>query len=115
MPDKLIVTISDQGLQPEREYSIRMLLAEFLGLNYEIKYHNHPTYIFQVGEGKIKIQDHFFSKFQQAVDYLKAEHIPQQIDLLNMVEWQIEQLPIIFGTNQLQIQEKDIQCDAHMF
>jgi len=111
----LTITISDQGLQQEREYSIRMLLTEFLGLKYELAHHSKPTYILQSGDGKITMEDVFFSRFVAPDAYLKEEHIQKRVSWLDIKDWEIQQLPVLFGDNTIQLEGEQITCGADLF
>ncbi len=115
MKPSLTITISNQGLQPEREYSVRILLTEFLGPEYELKYHSQPHYIIQVSNGMITMDDAFFANYDQAASYLKKEEIPQQICFLDVSQWNVRQLPVLFGNSTMQISDHQIQLGADLF
>jgi len=112
----LTITLPNHGLQPERAYSVRMLLHEFLGLDYKISYHKRPEYILQTdGGGQLVIKDSFFAQYNRPEDYLKPENVPGEITYMNETAGQTEQLPVLYGENTLHINKNKIQCGVDLF
>jgi hypothetical protein len=91
----------------ERKYIIDILFSEFLGLDYEIKAEDRR----EKGEGyyeiilengnKLIIEDHFFSKFPNDLEYLKEENIPKKIEFGKNDFIVEDDIPIIYGINKL--------------
>jgi len=89
LPPSLTITLPGHGLRPEREYSVRMLLHEFLGLDYVVNYHQQPEYILQAeGAGQLVINDSFFALYHRPEDYLKPEIVPGKVSFMKVDEWQ---------------------------
>src|SRR4030042_3026201 len=78
----------------ERIFSIDILFGEYLGLHYQTFTNAEiRDYLIQLENGnQLIIKDHFFSKYQGDLKYLKQENIPEEI---------------VFGQNKF-MPEKDI-------
>lgn len=101
---------------------IDVIFGEFLGLDYTIEFkENAPEWKVELENGgKIIIEDHFFSKFQNDLEYLKINNIP------NFIKYQSKDnnpfilendIPIIYGEDKLIIDRnsKAIVCGIDIF
>lgn len=103
---------------PEREYIIKTLIFDFLGLPYTIKVSDsdsdlHYSILFE--ECELVIQDSFFSCYRDSLSYLNADALPKKI-VYAKNKFTIENnIPVIFGTDELLITEKKIICGIDIF
>lgn len=100
---------------PEREYVIKTLF-DFLGLPYTIITNNSKSYYsILFNECALFIQDSFFSCYPEALSYLNADALPEKI-VFAKNEFAIENnIPIIYGTDELYITENKIICGIDIF
>jgi len=103
----MIVKIPNNN-EAERKYIINVMLGEFLGLEYDVKVEGRR----EKGEGgcyeivldngnKLIIEDHFFSKFPNDLEYLDEKNIPKKIEFTKNEFTPENNIPIIYGTNKL--------------
>jgi len=88
----------------ERKYIIDILIGEFLGLNYKVEIRECSNYEIILDDNKkLIIEDHFFKKFTNKLEYLEEKNIPDKIKLgLNKFTVE-ENIPIIYGTDKIVI------------
>ena len=105
----------------EREYILEILLGEFLGLDYRLETTNNDmkTYELVLENGnKLIIEDHFFNKFPNDLEYLKEGNIPRKIKFAKNDFTPEENVPIIYGNDILKIKNqvsKTIICGIDIF
>jgi hypothetical protein len=99
----------------ERKYIIDIFFKEFLGLTYDCNIYDGNDYMI-VLENKsiITIKDAFFSS-QDGNDYLRCENIPSIIKYISNQFILEENIPILYGTDLLQISSKQIVCGIDIF
>jgi len=68
----------------ERKYVLDIIFNEFLGLNYSLDVGSEDYVIVLENKKKITIQDTFFNKFPQNLEYLHLRNIPKSINELDM-------------------------------
>jgi hypothetical protein len=102
----------------ERKYIIDILFGEFLELRYKIEIGSQNYEIILENGNTLIIEDHFFNKFSNNLEYLKEEYIPKSIEFAKndfIVEVDI---PIIYGNNTIKINNqntKTIICGIDIF
>ncbi|MDI2587656.1 polysaccharide deacetylase family protein [Psychrobacillus sp. NEAU-3TGS] len=99
----------------ERSYIINVLFGEFLGLDYEIQDYEGQDYkIVLANKSVLFIQDSFFS-YQKEDDYLKVENIPSTVGYGNNRFIVEKDIPIVYGTNHLEVTANQIVCGIDIF
>jgi len=69
----------------ERKYIINVIFKEFLGLDYNISIYNNSDYKIILRNGNfLIIEDNFFNKYPNDLEYLKFENIPKNIEDLDI-------------------------------
>ncbi len=76
------VTIPNNNI-PERKYILEIILGEFLGLEFSIAIGSSDWVIEHNGK-ELVIEDTFFNRFPNDLEYLKRENIPKSIDELDL-------------------------------
>jgi len=101
----------------ERKYIIDIILNEFLGLKYTLEINDDiiNTDIILENGNVLVIEDHFFNKFKTEKEYLELSNIPSKIEFLNSDLISQEDIPIIFGENNLQVSKNSIKCGLDIF
>ncbi len=100
----------------ERSYIIQTLLTDFLGLEICIKEGNNADYLINLPNKKtLLIKDDFFSKFPVSLSYLAQKNIPQNIDCISDQFTAVYNLPIIFGSTDLNVTAESILCGVDIF
>nr|MBP8017162.1 hypothetical protein [Candidatus Gracilibacteria bacterium] len=114
------VYIPDNNIN-ERIYIVNVLIGEFLGLDYEIIKSNKISWEIEIENGsKLIIQDYFFNKYKNDLEYLKLENIPLSINYGQKNNNQFipeDNIPIIFGEDKLVLDKnsKTIICGIDIF
>jgi len=111
------VTIPDSFV-PERTYAINILLGEFLGLEYHIHIDNKTRWIYllTLENGKqLQVQDHFFSKIDAQDSYLQEKYLPEKIGLVQTPFNQGDDIPVLYGTDNIRIEADCIVCGIDLF
>jgi hypothetical protein len=102
----------------ERKYIIDVIFDEFLGLDYKVEIKDIKNYeIILENEKKLIIKDSFFSKFKKDLEYLKLKNIPKKIIFSkkkNIFLFE-NNLPIIYGKDEILVNEKEIICEIDIF
>lgn len=100
----------------ERRYIIDIIFNEFLNIKYEFITDMNSKYweIQLENETKIIFEDHFFNKYLADLEYLKYENIPEKV-IFGKNELIKNDIPIIYGTNKIEIGEKQILCGIDVF
>ena len=102
---------------PERKYIISIIFGEFLGLKYVIDVNNDTNnydIILENGK-KIIIKDLFFFDFKDGLDYLDKKNIPGKIIFLKNQFIVEKDIPVIYGDDELKINENEIICGIDIF
>jgi len=101
---------------PEREYIIKILLSDFLGLQYSLLRSDSVYDYSLLFEGsELIIKDSFFSIFQNDFSYLNADALPENL-VYAKNEFIIEKdIPVIYGTDEIIITENKIICGIDIF
>lgn len=102
--------------QAERSYIVSVLLADFLGLEYHMEFDNSiDNYVIEFENKTLLIQDAFFGKYRDVHSYLRLENIPQYLQLFYNELLSVDPVPIIYGENNLIMEEDKIFCGLDIF
>ncbi|MFX0132668.1 MAG: polysaccharide deacetylase family protein [Candidatus Hodarchaeota archaeon] len=112
-----MITISiPHNFLPERIYIIDLFFNEFLGVNYRIIPKNIRNYELSLQNSKkLIINDCFFSNYGDHFEYLKIENIPSKVKYLKNTFLVEDNIPVIFGTDEMIISTKEIKCGIDIF
>lgn len=115
--DNMITIRMPDNFVPERTYSIDMLFSEFLGLSYKIEVNSTAKcYEIILENGRtLIIRDHFFLKFKDGLNYLDAKAIPSKIMTVKNQFSPETDIPVIFGNDELIINQNGIVCGIDIF
>ena len=111
----LLIKTPNDNLK-ERKYVIQIIFNEFLEIEYfhEIGAPNYE--IILENNNKLIIEDHFFDKNKKALDYLKTDSLPTEIEYTSNDFVIGKDIPIIFGNSNLKIVGyKSITCGVDIF
>ena len=101
---------------PERKYIIGTLLSGFLGLDFGLfidKDIRHYSISFENSE--IIIKDFFFALYPDGLSYLISDALPEKIIRVNNAFIKEKDIPVIFGTDQFEIDDKKFICGIDIF
>ena len=111
----LKVKIPNNNL-PEREYIIKVMLHDYLGLQYEIEINDKQSdYSLVFEERELIIKDAFFSNYTKSLSYLEKEAIPQNIRFCNNRYTIDKDLPVIYGTDKIKTYNNKLECRIDIF
>jgi len=109
------ITVSDAFI-PERSYIIDTLFTEFLGLDYElIILPGSKDYCIKTDRGELIVRDHFFERFADESNYICQENIPSFVLVTNNPFLTVEDIPILYGDEEMDITTNRIVCGADLF
>lgn len=101
---------------PERKYIIRALISEFLGLQHNIVVRDeYLNYSICFNHSELVIQDGLFSRFPEALSYLSGDFLPENIAFIKNEFTPENDLPVIYGSNELSVSENRIICGVDIF
>lgn len=102
--------------QPEREYSIRIILTDILGLDYSIILANEESnYVMEFDDREIIVEDGFFGNYSFSLSYLCTEALPKKV-VFAKNDFTVENdIPVIYGTDKLIIENNKILCGIDIF
>ena len=116
--NKMLIKIP-HSFNKEKIYLIDTVFKEFLGLEFKIDINSKPEYeILLPNKNLIIIEDHFFSAFNDGLDYLKRENIPEKISYSQNPFTKEKNIPVIFGLPEVIVHDsiqKIIQCKIDIF
>lgn len=101
---------------PERKYIINVLFSEFLGLQYSLDVSGtENNYLISFDECLLIVKDGFFCYYQEPLSYISATALPEKI-VYSKNEFTTENdIPVIFGTEELLVSDKKIICGTDLF
>ena len=101
---------------PEREYAIRMLFDNLLGVDlaetdicFDDSVHD---YHISVGEKQIIVQDHFFQRFPEPLSYINKANIPDEVRYFHALGMTI---PMVYGVDEYYETEHCITIGLDIF
>ena len=107
----MLLIWSSKKFMLEKAYVWRVLLKEFLGVEYQLTYDDSVTgYKIQLeNNALLSFKDAFFGQHSEDA-YAHEDHIPSAVEQLNHALSDNKAVPIIYGTPQLLIEETQITC-----
>ncbi len=103
----------------ERKYILDIIFDEFLGLVFEVEARSdkeESDWVIEFSNGnQLIVQDHFFNKYLNNLEYLKLENIPKKVEFSQNEFLLEENIPIIYGNDKLEISEYKIICGIDIF
>ncbi len=110
----MTVTLPD-NFPNERKYIIDLFLKDFLGLDYSVKYHKKPEYLFEFSGKSLKVNDHFFFRFSTINDLLRSVNLPGKIIYVEDELLPEDDLPVLYGKDYIHKDKNEIICDVDIF
>ena len=100
----ITVTIPKNNFE-ERAYTIDIFLNEFLGIDYRLVSNADVSdYKIALENGNaVTIQDHFFSRFDKELSYLKYENLPEKVIFIKNKFLSENDLPVLYGTEDFEL------------
>lgn len=99
---------------PERQYVLKFIFDTMLGLEYEILESSSENTIIHYNDKRIEFIDGFFNENKEPLSYLKESSIPTPFHCSNRFTVEKDIL-VIYGSNQLLIDNNDIVCGIDIF
>jgi hypothetical protein len=100
----------------EKSYTLFVIFKEILGIEYSIDVQDkHADYEISFRDKKIVVEDHFFKDFPDDLTYLSKENIPNTINIYENDFAPEKDIPIIWGEDNLIVNEKTINCGLDIF
>ncbi len=103
----------------ERAYLLEVIFNNFLKIPYEMIVSDKKIEEYRIFIDKeskiIVIKDSFFSNYPKALDYLRVSSIPSQIAFASHPFFKEENLPILFGSDKIEIDQKSIISSIDIF
>ncbi len=104
----------------ERKYIINTVFGEFLGTVYQLIIDNGELkindWVIELENGnKLIVEDHFFNKFPNNLEYLKEKNIPKNVKFAKNKFTPENDIPVIYGTSILNPQSSTLNCGIDIF
>ena len=95
----------------ERKYIIDIIFDEFLGLEYQVNESDicKNWEIELENRHKLILEDHFFSKYPNNLEYLKLENIPSKVEFAQNKFIVEDNIPIIYGNTKLETKNYELE------
>ena len=103
---------------PEREYLLKTIFNNFLKIPYKliVSESDINEYIISLQNGnRVVIKDYFFSLYPKELDYLQKTSIPKEVIFTSNLLFIEKDLPILFGRDEVKIEEKTILSHIDIF
>jgi len=110
------ITIPNNNVK-ERKYILDIIFLEFLNLSYEL-FENSACKNWQIeleNGTKLVFEDVFFNKYQNDLEYLKLENLPCSVNFIENQYTVENNIPVIYGTDNLEIFENELRCGIDIF
>lgn len=109
----MVISCPDNN-RNEREYIIRYIFGELLGIQTEISFDSNVSeYIIHMeGLRRIIVEDHFFNRFPEDLSYFRKENLP---DGPVVFHYEDESIPIIYGRDYIQTDSNQIVIGLDIF
>ena len=101
---------------PEREYIIKILFSDYLGLRYKLVPSNskqHYSIVFNNVE--LIVKDSFFNLFPASLTYLNKDTLPKDIFYATNDFTFEKDIPVIYGSNEFSVSKNKIICGIDIF
>lgn len=101
----------------ERKYVIDILFNEILGIPFQLQSTNlNDDYkITLPNNTSVLIKDCFFSSCKDTGEYLKPDYLPNTVTFFETTFAPEENIPILFGTDQISANSNQIICEFDIF
>ena len=102
----------------ERAYLLKTIFNDFLKINYrmDISNKNIKEYRISIQNGKeVIIKDYFFSRYPKTLEYLQKSAIPKDVIYGSNRLFVEENLPILFGSDKIEIGNRKILSHIDIF
>jgi hypothetical protein len=111
----LNITLPDNNIS-EREYIIKTLFSNYLGLNYNIIINDADKhYSIYFDDSELIIRDCFFNLYPDDLSYLTSDAIPKQIGYVKNEFMIGNDIPVIYGSDELFVTGNKIICGIDIF
>ncbi len=101
--------------QTERKYIIDIIFNELLGIECALELGSENYEIVLENDSRLIFKDSFFSQFPNKLDYLEFDNIPKKVQFIKNQFTAEDDIPVIFGDSELEIQENSIFCGIDIF
>lgn len=107
----MLLIWSSKKFMLEKAYVWRVLLKEFLGVEYQLTYDDSVAdYKIQLENNALLVfSDDFFSRYPEDA-YAHEDHIPHTVERLTHALSQDEPVPVIYGQPRVTVEENQITC-----
>jgi len=103
--DKIIISCSDHFIE-EKKYVFEILFNQLLEIDFELQIQHEHTYKICYRDAIFHIVDDFFKNINSDDKYYhNQELIPKEISLLNVVDYGIVDLPVLFGNGEYRAED----------
>lgn len=111
----MLLVRSSNKFMLEKAYVWKVLLDEFLGIDYECSFEDTVSdYHLQLENGaEIVLEDAFFSQRAEE-DYVNEDLIPQTVSSLSHVLTDHRDVPVIYGLPRCSVAETRIECGVDL-
>jgi len=100
----------------EKQYIIEVLLSEYLGLKYKLETGSEHSYKITFKNGRtLTFEDAFFKHFNEQEGYLHQKNIPTKIYGLSTMFTLEEQMPVIFGSGEVENSTEHVKYGVDIF
>lgn len=94
----------------EKKYIFDFVFSEILFIDYQLVFADTPNYVLSFEDKSIVFADSFFSHLNENHKYYNDKSlIPNKISKINITEFNILDLPVIYGTNTYSVFDKTIE------
>ena len=112
----MIKIYSNNSFTREKQYVFNFVFADQLCLDYELEFGDYCDYKIVNDNKSITIRDCFFSKFRDDEKYyLDIANIPSKLVSANIPTMGFDNLPIIFGDDELKYEADNCFCGNDIF
>ena len=109
------IRIPDNNLA-EREYILKTLLSDFLGLDIHITADSTIIdYTIEFSEGSLTVQDSFFNKYPESLTYLTRDAVQDKISFVKNEFCFLDDLPVIYGGSRVIADRAKARCEIDIF
>ena len=114
MQSRIEIRIPDNNLI-ERRYIIDFIFDNMLGIGYDVVIdENVHDYEIVWEDRKLVVRDSFFNEHPVALSYLDIKYLPQVFYAKNQFTVE-EDVPVLYGTNEMEVCENAIVCGVDVF
>lgn len=100
----------------ERQYILKEIFEQFLGVDAMYEEHNLPQYkIILPNDNSIIFPDAFFSRYIDDQSYLQQSAIPKKVEFISNQFTSGLSVPVVYGDNALVVNADSISCGMDIF